>query len=43
MVIETLKTSNLGLNVILNGIHEQLADIGLDPRMEGLTGDLEYE
>jgi len=41
VAIEKLKTSNRGLNVILNDIHEQLADIRLDPRLEGLTDDLE--
>ena len=41
VAIETLKTSNRGLNVILNDIHEQLAEIRLDPRLDGLTGDLE--
>ncbi len=41
VAIEKLKTSNRGINVILSGIHDQLADIRLDPRLEGLTDDLE--
>ena len=41
VVIEKLKISNRGLNVILNDIHGQLGDIRLDPRLEGLTDDLE--
>ena len=41
MAIEKLNVSNRGINVILSDIHDQLADIRLDPRLEGLTGDLE--
>ena len=41
MAIEKLNVSNRGINVILSGIHDQLADIRLDPRLEGLTDDLE--
>lgn len=41
VAIEKLNVSNLGLNIILSGIHDQLADIRLDPRLEGLTDDLE--
>jgi len=41
LAIEKLKVSNRGLNVILNNLHEQLADIRLDPRMKGLTDDLQ--
>ena len=41
MEIEKLNVSNRGLNVILNNLHEQLADVRLDPRMDGLTDDLE--
>jgi hypothetical protein len=39
--IEKLKTSNQGLSIILENVHEQLGDIGSDPRLEGLTSDLE--
>ena len=39
--IEKLKVSNQGLNVIRDNIHEQLADIRSDPRMDGLVDDLE--
>jgi len=41
VAIETLKTSNRELNVILNNLNVQLADIRLDPRLEGLTDDLQ--
>ncbi len=41
MAIEKLNVSNRELNIILNNIHEQLADVRLDPRMEGITEDLE--
>jgi len=41
MAIEKLNVSNRELNIILNNIHEQLADVRLDPRMEGITDDLE--
>ena len=39
--IKKLETSNQGLQVILGNLDEQLADIRLDPRLEGLVDDLE--
>ena len=39
--IEKLETSNRGLNVLLENLDEQLADIRSDPRLEGLVDDLE--
>jgi hypothetical protein len=39
--IKKLEISNQGLNVILENLDEQLADIRLDPRLEGLIDDLE--
>lgn len=39
--IKKLEISNQGLNVILENLNEQLADIRLDPRLEGLIDDLE--
>ena len=39
--IKKLEISNQGLNVILENLDEQLADIRLDPRLEGLVDDLE--
>ena len=39
--IEKLETSNQGLNVLLENLDEQLADIRSDPRLEGLVDDLE--
>ncbi len=39
--IKKLETSNQGLNVILENLNEQLADIRSDPRLEGLIDDLE--
>ncbi len=39
--IKKLEVSNQGLNVILENLDEQLADIRLDPRLEGLVDDLE--
>ena len=39
--ITKLETSNQGLKVILENLDEQLADIRLDPRLEGLVDDLE--
>ncbi len=41
MAIEKLKTSNQGLKIIQENIHEQLGEIASDPRLEGLTIDLE--
>jgi hypothetical protein len=39
--IKKLETSNQGLAVILENLDEQLADIRLDPKLEGLIDDLE--
>ncbi|HEY4679858.1 MAG TPA: hypothetical protein VIH04_01165 [Nitrosarchaeum sp.] len=39
--IKKLETSNQGIKVILEHLNEQLADIRLDPRLEGLVDDLE--
>jgi hypothetical protein len=39
--IQKLETSNQGLKVILEHLNEQLSDIRLDPRLEGLVDDLE--
>ncbi len=39
--IKKLEISNQGLNVILENLNEQLADIRLDPKLEGLIDDLE--
>jgi len=39
--IKKLETSNKGLKVILENLDEQLTDIRLDPRLEGLVNDLE--
>ena len=39
--IKKLETSNQGLNVILENLDEQLADIRKDPRLKGLIDDLE--
>ena len=39
--IKKLETSNDGVKVILENLDEQLADIRLDPRLEGLVDDLE--
>ncbi len=39
--IKKLETSNQGLKVILENLDEQLTDIRLDPRLEGLVDDLE--
>ena len=39
--IKKLETSNDGLKVIIENLDEQLADIRLDPRLEGLVDDLE--
>ncbi len=39
--IKKLETSNQGLNVILENLDEQLADMRLDPRLKGLIDDLE--
>ena len=39
--IKKLETSNQGLKVILEHLNEQLSDMRLDPRLEGLMDDLE--
>ena len=39
--IKKLETSNQGLAVIIENLDEQLADIRLDPKLEGLIDDLE--
>ncbi len=39
--ITKLEISNQGLKVILENLDEQLKDIRLDPRLEGLVDDLE--
>jgi len=39
--VQKLETSNQGLEVILDNLDEQLAEIRLDPRLEGLVDDLE--
>jgi len=39
--VKKLETSNQGLNVILENLDEQLSEIRLDPRLEGLIDDLE--
>jgi len=40
-VIKKLETSNQGIQVILDHLDEQLADIRQDPRLNGLMDDLE--
>ncbi len=40
--IKKLETSNDGLKVILENLDEQLKEIRLDPRLEGLVDDLEH-
>ncbi|PIN84319.1 MAG: hypothetical protein COV65_01310 [Nitrosopumilales archaeon CG11_big_fil_rev_8_21_14_0_20_33_24] len=40
-VIQKLETSNQGIQVILDHLDEQLADIRQDPRLNGLMDDLE--
>ncbi len=39
--IKKLVTSNDGLKVIIENLDEQLKEIRLDPRLEGLVDDLE--
>jgi len=39
--IKKLVTSNEGLKVIIENLDEQLKEIRLDPRLEGLVDDLE--
>ena len=39
--IKKLEISNQGLKVILENLDEQLGEIRLDPRLEGLVDDLE--
>ncbi len=41
LAIKKLKTSNQGLESILNNVHEQLGDITSDPRMKNLSIDLQ--
>ena len=41
LTIEKLETSNRGLQIIRKNIHEQLGEIATDPKLEGLTIDLE--
>ena len=41
LAIEKLKTSNQGLKIIQENVHEQLGEIVSDPRLEGLVIDLE--
>ena len=41
LAIEKLKISNQGLLIIQKNVHEQLSEIATDPKMEGLTVDLE--
>ena len=41
LAIKKLKTSNQGLESILNNVHEQLGDITSDPRMNDLSIDLQ--
>ena len=41
LAIEKLKTSNRGLKIIQENVHEQLGEIASDSRLEGLTIDLE--
>ena len=41
LAIEKLKTTNQGINLIRENVHESLAEIGSDPKLEGLTIDLE--
>ncbi len=39
--IKKLETSNQGLKLILENLNEHLADMRLDPRLDGLVDDLE--
>ena len=39
--IEKLEVSNQGLKIILENLDEQLSEIRLDSRLEGLVDDLE--
>jgi len=41
LAIEKLKTSNQGLQIIQKNVHDQLSEIAIDPKLEGLTIDLE--
>ena len=41
LAIEKLKTSNQGLLIIQKNVHDQLGEIATDPKLEGLTIDLE--
>jgi len=39
--IKKLETSNQGLKLIMKNLNEHLAEMRLDPRLEGLVDDLE--
>jgi len=39
--INKLKTSNHGINLILESVNENMTEIRKDPRMEGLVDDLQ--
>ena len=41
LAIQKLKTSNQGLLIIQKNVHDQLGEIATDPKLEGLTIDLE--
>ena len=41
LAIGKLKTTNQGINLIRENVHEQLGEIGSNPKLEGLTVDLE--
>lgn len=41
LAVEKLESSNRGLQIIRKNVHEQLAEISTDPKLEGLTVDLE--
>ncbi len=41
LAIEKLKTSNQGLQIIQKNVHDQLSEIAIEPKLEGLTIDLE--
>ena len=40
LAVEKIETSNRGIDMLLETVHEQLDDISQDPRMKNLTGDL---
>lgn len=41
LAIKKLKTTNQGINLIRENVHEQLGEIGYDPKLEELAVDLE--